>query len=514
MPKKEQRKRFSRPASSSPRRPQRQSERRVREQDPNTIPSYLVNHLAQALRMVLKLDGPADVLLSVYFKRNHELGSRDRGFVAEAVYAALRHLAGIRWRMAPAVPERSPRLAALVTLASLYGMEALDSRDVGNDRKALEAILDKKDSDADPATRAELPGWLYERVRSQYPDHDLFFKEIATGAPLDIRVNLLKGKRDEVLEQLKDEGKKVVATPISPDGIRFLDKPGITHWPLYQDGVIDVQDEGSQLIARLVAPKRREMVCDFCAGAGGKTLAIGALMRSGGSLYAFDVNEKRLQGMVPRLRRSGLTNVHPIAIRDEHDKRLGRLLRKFDRVLIDAPCTGTGTVISGNEKSLRGLTEQLLVKCARSQRALLDRAMGALKPGGTLVYSTCSILPQENEDALQEALDKHMDCELIPLDGTPSESEARRAQGAGEDPHIECNALTEAIAEGHVSAIANGMPGTLNTNRSISCSRSAPPTFSFTFSPFNGSTFSVLLRVISTGQLSDSCAGPLALTIP
>jgi 16S rRNA (cytosine967-C5)-methyltransferase len=187
MPKKEQRKRFSRPASSSPRRPQRQSERRVREQDPNTIPSYLVNHLAQALRMVLKLDGPADVLLSVYFKRNHELGSRDRGFVAEAVYAALRHLAGIRWRMAPAVPERSPRLAALVTLASLYGMEALDSRDVGNDRKALEAILDKKDSDADPATRAELPGWLYERVRSQYPDHDLFFKEIATGAPLDIR---------------------------------------------------------------------------------------------------------------------------------------------------------------------------------------------------------------------------------------------------------------------------------------------------------------------------------------
>lgn len=144
MPKKEQRKRFSRPASSSSRRPQRQSERRIREQDPNTIPSYLVNHLAQALRMVLKLDGPADVLLSVYFKRNHELGSRDRGFVAEAVYAALRHLAGIRWRMAPAVPERSPRLAALVTLASLYGMEALDSRDVGNDRKALEAILDKR----------------------------------------------------------------------------------------------------------------------------------------------------------------------------------------------------------------------------------------------------------------------------------------------------------------------------------------------------------------------------------
>jgi len=134
---------------------------------------------------------------------------------------------------------------------------------------------------------------------------------------------------------------------------------------------------------------------------------------------------------------------------------------RFDRILLDAPCTGTGTVISGNEKSLRGLTEQLLSKCARSQRALLDRAMGALKPGGTLVYSTCSILPQENEDALQEALDKHMDCELIPLDGTPSESEARRTQEAGEEPRIESNALTEAIAAGQVSAIANGLPGTL-----------------------------------------------------
>ena len=400
MPKKEQRKRFSRPASSSPRRPQRQSERRVREQDPNTIPSYLVNHLAQALRMVLKLDGPADVLLSVYFKRNHELGSRDRGFVAEAVYAALRHLAGIRWRMAPAVPERSPRLAALVTLASLYGMEALDSRDVGNDRKALEAILDKKDSDADPATRAELPGWLYERVRSQYPDHDLFFKEIATGAPLDIRVNLLKGKRDEVLE------------PLLHQCVRVLDKPGITHWPLYQDGVIDVQDEGSQLIARLVAPKRREMVCDFCAGAGGKTLAIGALMRSGGSLYAFDVNEKRLQGMVPRLRRSGLTNVHPIAIRDEHDKRLGRLLRKFDRVLIDAPCTGTGTLRRNPDLRWR-LSEDELHRINEIQKSVLESASRLVKAGGRLVYATCSVLKEENQAVVEAFLAAHPEFHLL-----------------------------------------------------------------------------------------------------
>ena len=165
----------------------------------------------------------------------------------------------------------------------------------------------------------------------------------------------------------------------------------------------------------------------------------------------------RAEKLEANLHRQGAKNVPVMRI----DARELDEFFRFDRILLDAPCTGTGTVISGNEKSLRGLTEQLLSKCARSQRALLDRAMGALKPGGTLVYSTCSILPQENEDALQEALDKHMDCELIPLDGTPSESEARRAQDAGEEPHIESNALTEAIAAGQVSAVANGLPGTL-----------------------------------------------------
>ena len=165
----------------------------------------------------------------------------------------------------------------------------------------------------------------------------------------------------------------------------------------------------------------------------------------------------RAEKLESNLHRQGVKNVPVMRI----DARELDEFFRFDRILLDAPCTGTGTVISGNEKSLRGLTEQLLNKCARSQRALLDRAMGALKPGGTLVYSTCSILPQENEDALQEALDKHMDCELIPLDGTPSESEARRAQEAGEEPRVECNALTEAIAAGRVSAIANGLPGTL-----------------------------------------------------
>ena len=195
----------------------------------------------------------------------------------------------------------------------------------------------------------------------------------------------------------------------------------------------------------------------MCAAPGGKTTQIAALTQGQAHLTACEMSIPRAEKLESNLHRQGAKNVPVMRI----DARELDEFFRFDRILLDAPCTGTGTVISGNEKSLRGLTEQLLVKCARSQRALLDRAIGALKPGGTLVYSTCSIMPQENEDALQEALDKHMDCELIPLDGTPSESETRRAQDAGEEPRIECNALTEAIAAGHVSAVANGMPGTL-----------------------------------------------------
>ena len=133
-------------------------------------------------------------------------------------------------------------------------------------------------------------------------------------------------------------------TPYSPVGIRLADKPAINKQPLFVDGRVEVQDEGSQLLAAIVAPKRGEMVVDFCAGGGGKTLALGALMRNTGRLYAFDVSAKRLAGLDPRLARSGLSNVHPIAISTENDLRAKRLAGKIDRVLVDAPCSGFGTL--------------------------------------------------------------------------------------------------------------------------------------------------------------------------
>jgi len=178
--------------------------------------------------------------------------------------------------------------------------------------------------------------------------------------------------------------------------------------PLFLDGHIEVQDEGSQLLGHLLAPKRGEMVADFCAGAGGKTLLLGALMRSSGRLYAFDVSEKRLAKLKPRVARSGLSNVHPALIAGENDIKVKRLAGKIDRVLVDAPCSGLGTLRRNPDLKWRQ-TPASVAELARKQADILVGAARLLKPGGRLVYATCSILPEENEQVVDAFLAAHPD---------------------------------------------------------------------------------------------------------
>ena len=294
---------------------------------------------------------------------------------------------------------------------------------------------------------ADLPRFMVDTVAGAYAPADAELMIEGFGAavtrPVTLRANTLKATAEDIAAALDAAG--IAHNPVAwyPDAFILPEAQVSDLWDLdiYRDGKIYLQSLSSMMPPLVLGAQAGEDILDMCAAPGGKTTQIAALTQGQAHLTACEMSIPRAEKLESNLHRQGAKNV-PV-------------------ILLDAPCTGTGTVISGNEKSLRGLTEQLLSKCARSQRALLDRAMGALKPGGTLVYSTCSILPQENEDALQEALDKHMDCELIPLDGTPSESEAHRAQEAGEEPRIECNALTEAIAAGHVSSVANGLPGTL-----------------------------------------------------
>jgi 16S rRNA (cytosine967-C5)-methyltransferase len=377
------------------------------------VTALVVASLAEALATILRFDGPADVLLSRFFRQHPTLGARDRGLIAEGVYHALRRYATLGWVMQPAPPPRAPRLAALVTLARQHGIDALDPRALGGDAAAVKGALAFDLSQAPASVRAELPHWLYAELEREYGDAPALIESMKEGAALDLRVNTLKADREQVLEELRAHGVAAAPTPWSPDGVRLADKPGLMQWPAYRQGRIEVQDEGSQLIARLVQPRRGEMVVDFCAGAGGKTLALGALMRSSGRLYAFDVNEKRLHGLGPRLKRSGLSNVHPVAIRSETDVRVKRLNGKCHRVLVDAPCSGSGTLRRNPDLKWR-FTESELARVNAVQHAVLRAAARLLAPGGRLVYATCSLLARENRAVVEAFVAQHPQFAVAP----------------------------------------------------------------------------------------------------
>jgi 16S rRNA (cytosine967-C5)-methyltransferase len=214
------------------------------------------------------------------------------------------------------------------------------------------------------------------------------------------------------LAQLEKHGITAKETQYSPWGMRLEGKPAIQRHPAFVKGDMEVQDEGSQLLAALVSPKRGEMVLDFCAGAGGKTLLMGALMKNTGRLYAADVSEKRLAKLGPRVARAGLSNVQTIRLAHERDDRIKRLAGKFDRVLVDAPCSGTGTLRRNPDLKWRQ-NESQIAELTELQAKILEAAAPLVRPGGVLVYATCSLLPQENTLIQQAFSDAHSEFEVI-----------------------------------------------------------------------------------------------------
>ena len=365
----------------------------------------LIEQTVSATVELLRFAQPADAALSAFF-RAQRCGPRERAFIAETAYAVLRRKRSLAAKVGNDATARQLTLAALLS-------------DGGMSLRTLENVLPQRDSvwlgelkAREPkltlADQADLPDWLYERLAVLMPKEELqqLARALNQPAPLDLRVNALKAGRAAVLAQLQSEGFAAEACPYAPEAIRMADKTHLAKHPLFLDGSIEVQDEGSQLLGHLLAPKRGEMVVDFCAGAGGKTLRLGALMRSTGRLYAMDVSEKRLAKLKPRLARSGLSNVHPIAIAHENDQRVKRLQGKCDRVLVDAPCSGLGTLRRNPDLKWRQTPEsvaELVVK----QTAILAAAAKLLKPGGRLVYATCSLLPEENAQIVDAFLAAH-----------------------------------------------------------------------------------------------------------
>ena len=357
-------------------------------------PRALVDACAELVGRVLRLEHPADAVVSRYFRENRALGPRERGTLAETAYAVLRHRLRFEFLARSGSGPRERRLAILGFSGS---RDFLKSALSPSEKAWLDACDAVPDADLSDAHRHNLPPWLAESLQAQLgADFWPLVDSLNQPAPLDLRVNALTDKREDVRKELALAGLRAEPTPFSPWGLRLDDKPSLTRLDAFARGAIEVQDEGSQLLALLLDAHRGEMVVDFCAGAGGKTLAIGAAMRNTGRLYAFDVSAHRLDALKPRLARSGLSNVHPAAIAHERDERVKRLAGKIDRVLVDAPCSGLGTLRRNPDLKWRQ-SAKAVEELTAKQAAILNSASRLVKPGGRLVYATCSLLPAENE---------------------------------------------------------------------------------------------------------------------
>ena len=378
-------------------------------------------HTADLLAELLTFRQPADAVTSAFFRNWRKLGRQDRAEIAETAFAAIRHYQKISAVLRrPAAQARKAALAALV-LGRGFNISRLDGLADDEEKTFLVALKARKTEFSDGLNTAALPQWLIDTMHADFSDQDIlnFGRSTACPAPLDLRVNALKAKRDKILAELQAEGLPAEATPFSPWGIRLHDKSALGKHSRFLDGTLEVQDEGSQLVALLLGAKRGEIIVDFCAGAGGKTLAVGAMTANKGRIYAFDIAEKRLANLKPRMTRAGLTNIHPERIGSEHDPRLGRLKGKADRVLVDAPCSGLGTLRRNPDLKYRQSPETL-AKLAEQQHSILNAAAELVKPQGRLVYATCSILPQENEGQIERFLREHPNFEALNCADLPS----------------------------------------------------------------------------------------------
>nr|WP_238865581.1 hypothetical protein [Achromobacter xylosoxidans] len=377
--------------------------------------SYAASRIDQVQRVlgeILQWTYPADAALSHWLRGHPGLGARDRSEVAEAVYDVLRHLRRYRQFGESGVGPASRRLAIL-GLAATLGRETLQEGLDPAEAEWLQRVLQIDLATLPRAVRGSIPDWLDERLGAMDSPETLI-EALNRQASLDLRVNPLKVERDAMLAELQQSAGRYepVAMPYSPWGIRMEGRPAINRWPQFENGSIEVQDEGSQLLALLVAPRRGEMIIDFCAGAGGKTLLLGALMRSTGRLYAFDVSAARLARAKPRFARSGLSNVVPVAIDSENDARVKRLAGKAQRVLVDAPCSGIGTLRRNPDLKWRQHPEAL-AELGQLQERILNSAARCVAPGGRLVYATCSLLAEENEVQAERFLASHPDFERL-----------------------------------------------------------------------------------------------------
>lgn len=370
---------------------------------------------------------PADQIASLYFKSRRYIGSKDRRAVSETVWRVMRTKARIDWWLEaldfPA-DARARVLADLVFQGGKPEPELFQGAHAarppsGEERRMMEALRGKSPfHHAMPAwVKGEFPEWLTPRLSELWGERmPAEVGAMRDEAPLDLRVNTLKATRDEAFVALKKERVNSTPTEISPIGLRLANRVALVQLQAWRDGLVEVQDEGSQLVALIADARPGMAVVDYCAGAGGKTLALAAAMNNTGRLVACDVAEWRVDKAQARLRRAGVHNVTRRVIDGESDKWIKRSAGSYDRVLVDAPCSGTGTW-RRNPDAKWQLTEETVQELVVRQQAILTSAARLVKPGGRLIYATCSILSEENEDQVERFLASHPDYKVLPVPG-------------------------------------------------------------------------------------------------
>ncbi|BCG49657.1 RsmB/NOP family class I SAM-dependent RNA methyltransferase [Candidatus Profftella armatura (Diaphorina cf. continua)] len=365
----------------------------------------IIKSLEELLSKILKFTCSPNKLLSNYFCEYKKLGIFERNIISKAVYNLLYNKSTYFYFIYnkfgdKTISARNLTLFCLKDLISISSIEGLSEKEFYFFNKKIDFNL------APPLIKSNFPEWLFTKLVIQYGESETLdlSKKINQSAPLDLRVNLLKSKREIIIKKLLDFSIFCTPTPYAPFGLRVIKKVSLKKIDFFKKGIIEIQDEGSQLLTHIIEIKRGQLIVDFCAGSGGKTLAIGALIRNTGCIYALDISKKKIEELKKRVIRSGLSNVYPIVIKNENDIKIKFLEQKAHRVLVDAPCSGLGTLrrnpyIKWYQKSF------FIEKINSKQINILNNASKLVRIEGYLIYSTCSILKEENEDIVNKFIE-------------------------------------------------------------------------------------------------------------
>lgn len=382
---------------------------------------------AEIWEQVKETPYPADRFLGNYFHRfRKKFGSRDRRFIAETIYALFRHKTFLEYCAREIGPHNDRFMVRLGAASEGFLTEeeweadlALNFPGLKLPPKTYEMLRNRTipstgyDLKNALALKHSFPLWIVERWLQRYGEEETrqLLEASQKRPPFVIRANTIKIPVKKLIGQLHKKGWDVALTERSNTGILFKERANLFDSEEFREGLFEIQDEGSQILCEMVAPQPGEVVWDVCAGGGGKSLALAALMQNKGRIIATDIRAKKLEDLRERAARAGVNNIFPADL--ERMNEISVLKKGADKIVIDAPCSGTGT-LRRNPDAKWKLKEEVFSANHAEELAILEKALPYLKPGGKLYYMTCSLEPEENENVMNEFLGRHPELKIVP----------------------------------------------------------------------------------------------------